>query len=72
MSDSCDGLEILVVFLFTFLFVADHAPHRRWSPETQIRSDPHSKQKTETELTIRYALTYFVQSETFQSKQKQK
>jgi len=72
MSDFCDGLEILVVFLFTILFVADHTPHRRRSPETKSRSDPDSKQKTETELTFWYVLPYFVQSETFQSKQTQK
>jgi len=36
------------------------------------RSDPDSKQKTETELTFWYVLPYFVHSGTFQTKQKEK
>jgi len=41
-----------------------------FGPES--RSDPNSKQKTETELTFWHVLPYFVHSEPFQSKQKQK
>jgi len=36
------------------------------------RSEPDSKQKTETELTFWYVFPYFVHSEPFQSKQQQK
>ena len=53
-----------------------------WSSRDRIRahggrrskscSHPDSKQKTETELTFWYVLPYFVHSEPFQSKQKQK
>jgi len=38
----------------------------------QSRSEPESKQKTETQLTFWYILPYFVHSEPLQSKQKQK
>jgi len=41
-------------------------------PVTESLSDPDFKQKTETELTFWYVLPYFVHSEPFQSKQKQK
>ena len=37
---------------------------------TKSRSDPDSKQKTETDLTFWYILPYFFHSEPFQSKQK--
>jgi len=39
---------------------------------TQSRSEPDFKQKTETELTLWYALPYCVHSEALQSKQQQK
>jgi len=39
---------------------------------SQSRSEPDSKQKTETELTFWYVFPYFVHSEPFQSKQQQK
>jgi len=51
-------------------FIGTNFAGEPFGPES--RSDPNSKQKTETELTFWYVWPYFVHSEPFQSKQKQK